>query len=57
MSTPGQLRASLKEHSAVASAIEAEDPAAAREAMKRHLLITADRLENLARRQPELFSS
>ena len=56
MSTPGQLRASLNEHSAVASAIEAEDPAAAREAMKQHLTITADRLEDLAQRQPELFS-
>ncbi len=56
MSTPGQLRASLNEHSAVASAIEAKDPAAAREAMKRHLTITADRLEDLAQRQPELFS-
>jgi DNA-binding GntR family transcriptional regulator len=56
MSTPGQLRASLNEHSAVASAIEAKDPAAAREAMKQHLTITTDRLEDLAQRQPELFS-
>ncbi|MBV8793934.1 MAG: GntR family transcriptional regulator [Hyphomicrobiales bacterium] len=56
MSTPGQLRASLNEHSAVASAIEAKDPAAAREAMKQHLTITADRLEDLAQRQPDLFS-
>jgi GntR family transcriptional regulator, rspAB operon transcriptional repressor len=56
MSTPGQLRASLNEHSAVASAIEAKDPAAAREAMKQHLTITADRLEDLAQRQPGLFS-
>ncbi len=56
MSTPGQLRASLNEHSAVASAIEAKDPAAAREAMKQHLTITADRLEDLAQRQPELFT-
>jgi len=57
MSTPGQLRASLNEHSVVASAIEAEDPAAAREAMKKHLTVTADRLEDLAQRQPDLFSS
>jgi len=56
MSTPGQLRASLNEHSAVASAIEAKDPAAARGAMRQHLTITADRLEDLARRQPDLFS-
>ena len=33
MSTAGQLRASLNEHSAIAAAIEAEDPVAAREAM------------------------
>ncbi len=45
MSTAGQLRASLNEHSAIAAAIEAEDPAAAREAMKRHLTITGARLE------------
>jgi DNA-binding GntR family transcriptional regulator len=56
MSTPGQLRASLNEHSAIASAIDAKDPAAAREAMKQHLTITADRLNDLARRQPDLFS-
>ena len=46
MSTAGQLRASLNEHSAIAAAIEAEDPVAAREAMKRHLTITGARLEN-----------
>jgi DNA-binding GntR family transcriptional regulator len=57
MSTTGQLRASVIEHSEVASAIEAKDPVAARQAMKQHLTITAGRLEDLARRQPELFSS
>ena len=56
MSPPGQLRASLNEHAAIAAAIEARDPAAAREAMKLHLSATATRLETLARRQPELFS-
>ena len=56
MSPPGQLRASLNEHAAIAAAIEARDPAAAREAMKLHLNTTAARLETLARRQPELFS-
>ena len=56
MSPPGQLRASLNEHAAIAAAIEARDPAAAREAMKLHLSTTAARLETLARRQPELFS-
>ena len=56
MSTAGQLRASLNEHSAIAAAIEAEDPVAAREAMKRHLTITGARLETLAKQQPDLFS-
>ncbi len=56
MSTAGQLRASLNEHSAIAAAIEAEDPIAAREAMKRHLTITGARLETLAKQQPDLFS-
>jgi GntR family transcriptional regulator, rspAB operon transcriptional repressor len=56
MSTSVQLRASLNEHAAIASAIEAEDPGAARNAMKQHLIITAARLEALAKRQPELFS-
>jgi DNA-binding GntR family transcriptional regulator len=51
-----QLRASLNEHAAIAAAIEAEDPDAARDAMKQHLRITAARLEDLAKRQPELFS-
>jgi DNA-binding FadR family transcriptional regulator len=56
MSPPGQLRASLKEHSAIAAAIEAKDPAAARDAMKHHLSTTGARLETLAKQQPELFS-
>jgi len=56
MSTPGQLRASLNEHSAIAGAIEANDPAAAREAMKHHLSTTGARLETLAKQQPDLFS-
>ena len=51
-----QLRASLNEHAAIAAAIEAEDPTAACDAMKQHLRITATRLEDLAKRQPELFS-
>jgi DNA-binding GntR family transcriptional regulator len=56
MSTSGQLRASLSEHAAIAAAIEAEDPTAACDAMKQHLRITAARLEDLAKRQPQLFS-
>jgi GntR family transcriptional regulator, rspAB operon transcriptional repressor len=56
MSSPGQLRASLNEHKAIAAAIEAQDVDGAREAMKQHLRITAARLEALAKRQPGLFS-
>ena len=56
MSTPGQLRASLNEHSVIVAAIEAKDPAAAREAMRHHLSITGARLETLAKQQPDLFS-
>jgi len=56
MSTAGQLRASMNEHAAIAEAIAAGDPAAARDAMKQHLSMTASRLEELAERQPELFS-
>jgi GntR family transcriptional regulator, rspAB operon transcriptional repressor len=56
MSTAGQLRASLNEHSAIAAAIEANDHVMAREAMKHHLSITGARLEALAKQQPELFS-
>jgi GntR family transcriptional regulator, rspAB operon transcriptional repressor len=56
MLSPDQLRASLDEHAAIADAIEAEGADAAREAMKQHLTSTAARLEDLARRQPELFS-
>ena len=56
MFSRGQLRASLNEHSAIAAAIEAKDPAAARQAMKGHLSITGARLETLAKQQPALFS-
>jgi GntR family transcriptional regulator, rspAB operon transcriptional repressor len=56
MSPPGQLRASLNEHVAIAGAIGAGDAGAARDAMKQHLRITRARLEDLAKRQPELFS-
>lgn len=56
MAPPGQLHASLSEHQAIVGAIDAGDPDAARDAMKRHLAITAERLETLAKRQPQLFS-
>ena len=56
MLSSDQLHASLNEHAAIASAIADGDADAARDAMKRHLRITAARLEDLAKRQPELFS-
>jgi DNA-binding GntR family transcriptional regulator len=56
MSPPGQMRASLNEHKAIADAIEVGDADGAREAMKQHLTITAARLEAVAESQPELFS-
>jgi GntR family transcriptional regulator, rspAB operon transcriptional repressor len=56
MLSADQLHASLNEHAAIASAIADRDADAARDAMKRHLRITAARLEDLAKRQPELFS-
>jgi GntR family transcriptional regulator, rspAB operon transcriptional repressor len=56
MSPPGQTGASMNEHAAIVAAIEAGDPDAARDAMKQHIGATAARLEELARRQPELFS-
>jgi GntR family transcriptional regulator, rspAB operon transcriptional repressor len=56
MSTRGQLRASLNEHSAITDAIEGGDARAAREAMKHHLSTTGARLETLAKQQPDLFS-
>ena len=48
--------ASLNEHAEVASAIEAGDPAAASDAMKRHISTTGARLETIAKQQPDLFS-
>jgi DNA-binding FadR family transcriptional regulator len=40
----------------IATAIEAGDPAAARQAMRRHLDTTSALLESLAKKQPGLFS-
>ena len=44
------------EHAAIAAAIDAGDPSAAREAMRRHLDTTSALLESLAQKQPGLFS-
>jgi len=57
MSPGGRPRAALKEHTSIAAAIEAGDPAAAREAVRRHLETTSALLESLAQKQPGLFSS
>jgi DNA-binding FadR family transcriptional regulator len=40
----------------IATAIEAGDPAAARQSMRRHLDTTSALLESLAKKQPGLFS-
>ena len=55
MSPSGRLRAAMREHTSIAAAIEAGDPAAAREAMRRHLETTSALLEALAKKQPGLF--
>lgn len=53
---PGRLAASLSEHRAIHAALAARDPAAAREATRRHLSRLLARLEPLARERPELFA-
>jgi DNA-binding FadR family transcriptional regulator len=57
MSPGGRLRTAHKEHASIMAAIEAGDPAAAREAMRRHLDATSALLESMAQKQPGLFSS
>jgi GntR family transcriptional regulator, rspAB operon transcriptional repressor len=56
MAPPGRIRETLREHEAIVVAIEAGDPQAAREAMKRHLGKTGDLLEEIATRRPEMFA-
>jgi len=56
MSPPGRIREVLREHEAVVAAVERGDATAAREAMNRHLGVTGDLLEKVARRRPEMFS-
>ncbi len=56
MSPPGRLREVFSEHQAIVEAVEAGDPPAAREAMKRHLGVTGALLEMVAQQRPELFS-
>lgn len=56
MSPPGRIREVLHEHRAIVDAVEVGNPSMAREAMKRHLGVTGDLLEALARQRPEMFS-
>lgn len=56
MSPPGRLVEIVREHGAVMKAVEAGDPPAAREAMKRHIERTEILLETVARERPGLFS-
>ena len=56
MSPGGRMRETCTEHASIAEAIEACDPAAAREAMTRHLGATSAMLETFSRERPMLFS-
>lgn len=52
---PGRMQATLTEHKAIVAALEARDPKAAREAMRRHLGQLITLLEPLVVKYPELF--
>lgn len=52
---PGRVQATLAEHQAIVVALEARDPAAAREAVQSHLRQLLTYLEPLERDRPELF--
>ena len=52
---PGRMQATLAEHKAIVAALEAHDPEAAREAMRRHLGQLITLLEPLVDIYPELF--
>ncbi len=56
MAPPGRLREVLDEHSAVAYAIVAGDPEAAREAIRKHLGLTGRVLLKVAEQRPDMFS-
>ena len=56
MSPPGRIREVLREHEAIVAAVDRGDAPAAREAIKRHLNLTGDLLEKVARQRPEMFS-
>lgn len=57
MSPPGRIREVLREHEAIVAAVERGDAETARKAMTRHLSVTGDLLEAVARQKPELFSA
>lgn len=52
---PGRVAETLDEHRAIVTAIEARDPDAARDAMRRHLRRLVTLLEPLERERPDLF--
>jgi DNA-binding GntR family transcriptional regulator len=53
---PGRVQATLTEHQAIISALEAHDPAGAREATRHHLGQLITFLEPLVEKRPELFA-
>jgi DNA-binding GntR family transcriptional regulator len=56
MSPTGRIREVLHEHKVVVEAIRVGDPSAAAEAMRRHLSVTGDLLDRIARQRPAMFS-
>ncbi len=52
---PGRVAATLAEHNAILTALEARDPLAAREAVRHHLRQLLTFIEPLERSHPELF--
>ncbi|MBV8565917.1 MAG: GntR family transcriptional regulator [Methylobacteriaceae bacterium] len=57
LTPPGRLPNTLAEHRSVADALRARNPAAAREAMRTHLIETTVLFETIARERPNLFSA
>jgi GntR family transcriptional regulator, rspAB operon transcriptional repressor len=53
---PGRVQATLAEHQAILTALEARDPTAARDAIRLHLRQLVTYLEPLERDRPELFN-
>ena len=54
---PGRVQATLREHHAIIAALEAHDPAAARNATQLHLRQLIRVLEPLVHERPELFAA